>query len=415
MVPNTNQQKLIKGLPPEKKWTKVHETYTQTRYLGQGTYGQVAEGRDVNTGQRVAMKRSHFDTGSDEFIPPSAVREISLMKDLNHHPNVVKMHGVSCNSSRVYMIIELAELDLKKYLKEKNRGIPLDVVRTIMKQVFSGLSWCHGCNILHRDLKPQNILMNRDHSVKLADFGLARAGLAPGKTLTHEVITLWYRPPELLLGGCKYTESVDMWAAGCVLAELLEGRPIFQGDSEIDTLFRMFTILGTPTVQDWPDLVNFENAADRDQWPAFPLSKASESLSLLREGIDADAVDLLSKLLAYNPDKRISAKDAVNHQFFKTQRHRVTIKERSQPITNSGSSPNDVASASAFPPRKLVQSHNAFMPEKFQTKQLEMSQNSTRASSSSSVSDLFDVEALRQHQQYVPVRPQKRQNVVRVS
>lgn len=426
MVPNNNpSQKSIKALPPEKTWTAIHETYKQTSYLGQGTYGQVTEGRNVKTGQRVAMKRSRFETNSDDFIPASAVREMALMKDLNHR-NIVRIQDISCNSSRVYMVIELADLDLKKYLKEKHRGIPRDVVRNIVEQILSGLSWCHGCHILHRDLKPQNILINRDHSVKLADFGLARPAHAPGKTMTHEVITLWYRPPELLLGGSNYTDSVDMWAVGCIVAELLDGRPLFMGDSEIDTLFKIFNLLGTPNVKEWPELADLEHASNRDKWPKFSRDKARSTLAafLLKEDHDPELLDFLMRLLEFNPEKRMSAQEALEHPWIvgnKPPRRKVSI-ERSHatsapavPSPGDTTSPNEENSGSSAQSRKALVPRNVFMPEKFQSKNLDLSQNSTRASSSSSFTDLFDVEALRQHQQYVPVRPQKRQNIVRVT
>eukprot|EP00923_Selenidium_pygospionis_P003375 GHVN01005365.1.p1 GENE.GHVN01005365.1~~GHVN01005365.1.p1 ORF type:complete len:545 (+),score=86.78 GHVN01005365.1:1532-3166(+) len=322
----------------DKTWTTVHDRYERNEVLGEGTYGVVFQAQNLRTGQRVAMKRSRLDI-YDEGLPPSAVRELALLRDLSEHPNVVQLHEVSCNSSRLYMVCECLDYDLKKYLKAHNRRIPYPEVKSVLYQILKGISWCHGHRVMHRDLKPHNILLDKDAStVKLADFGLARPAHAAGKTITHEVITLWYRPPELLMGGCNYSDAVDIWSTGCILAELLSGQPIFMGDCEVDTLFKIFKVLGTPTIEDWPSMVELPEASERENWPKFRSNQ--DSLRGLREELDDDGVDLLRKMLVYDPAKRITAVEALQHPWFSESRtpRKRGVRYRLIPSTNSSTS-----------------------------------------------------------------------------
>lgn len=175
---------------------------------------------------------------------------------------------------------------------------------------MSGIAFCHSRRVLHRDLKPQNLLIDKEGMLKLADFGLARAIGIPVRTYTHEIVTLWYRAPEVLLGAKHYSTSVDMWSIGCIFAEMASQTPLFPGDSEIDELFRIFRVLGTPTEETWPGVSQLPDyKADFPRWPAVPLAKAVPQL-------DADGLDLLSKMLVYDPGKRISAKRALEHPYF---------------------------------------------------------------------------------------------------
>jgi serine/threonine protein kinase len=156
-----------------------------------------------------------------------------------------------------------------------------------MYQLLLSIFFCHSHRVLHRDLKPQNLLIDRKGALKLADFGLGRAFGIPLRTYTHEVVTLWYRPPEILLGSKMYACPVDMWAVGCIFAELVTRRPLFPGDSEIDELFKIFRVLGTPTEETWPNVVNLP-----DYKPSFPVWKPLD-LSQVVPGLDASGYDLL--------------------------------------------------------------------------------------------------------------------------
>lgn len=175
---------------------------------------------------------------------------------------------------------------------------------------MNGIAFCHSRRILHRDLKPQNLLIDKEGMLKLADFGLARAIGIPVRTYTHEIVTLWYRAPEVLLGAKHYSTAVDMWSVGCIFAEMASHTPLFPGDSEIDELFKIFRVLGTPTEAIWPGVSQLPDYKPSfPQWPAVSLSKAVPYL-------DSDGIDLLSKMLVYDPGKRISAKRALEHPFF---------------------------------------------------------------------------------------------------
>lgn len=187
---------------------------------------------------------------------------------------------------------------------------------------MSGLAFCHSRRVLHRDLKPQNLLIDREGSLKLADFGLARAIGIPVRTYTHEVVTLWYRSPEILLGSKHYSTAVDMWSVGCIFAEMACKIPLFPGDSEIDELYKIFRVLGTPNEFSWPGISDLPNyKADFPCWPEVDLEcvinsrdPKSEKVSM---NLDADGIDLLQKMLIYEPGKRISAKQALLHPYFR--------------------------------------------------------------------------------------------------
>jgi len=172
-----------------------------------------------------------------------------------------------------------------------------------------GIDFCHSKRIMHRDLKPQNILINKKNILKIADFGLARAYGIPVKTYTHEVITLWYRAPEILLGQKQYSISVDIWSAACIFAEMINHKVLFHGESEIDQLYKIFQVIGTPNEITFPGSTKLPNF-----YQSFPIFTPSE-LSEIFIAFDPLGIDLLSKMLILDPNKRISAKAALKHVF----------------------------------------------------------------------------------------------------
>ncbi|RYR17392.1 hypothetical protein Ahy_B03g062153 isoform D [Arachis hypogaea] len=171
---------------------------------------------------------------------------------------------------------------------------------------------CDSNRVLHRDLKPQNLLIDRSsNALKLADFGLARAFGIPVRTFTHEVVTLWYRAPEILLGSHHYSTPVDVWSVGCIFAEMVNQRPLFPGDSEIDELFKIFRILGTPNEDTWPGVTSLP-----DFKSAFP-KWAPKDLATVVPTLEPAGLDLLSSMLRLDPSKRITARSALEHEYFK--------------------------------------------------------------------------------------------------
>ena len=184
--------------------------------------------------------------------------------------------------------------------------------------MMQGLYYCHINRIIHRDLKPQNLLISKDLKLKLADFGLSRMFNLPMGKMTHEIITLWYRPPEVLLGLEEYTTKVDSWSAGCIMAEMFLDKPLFAGDSEIGQIFKIFQVLGTPNEENWPGISKLPEY--KSTFPNWKPKKFSEIFE--KKDISKSGIDLLEKFLTMDPDKRISITEALEHVriFFKISR-----------------------------------------------------------------------------------------------
>ncbi|KAL5114605.1 Cyclin-dependent kinase catalytic subunit [Pleosporales sp. CAS-2024a] len=307
------------------------ENYQKMEKIGEGTYGVVYKAKDLTAKDQriVALKKIRLEA-EDEGVPSTAIREISLLKEMND-PNIVRLLNiVHADGHKLYLVFEFLDCDLKKYMEalpvsQGGRGHALPegtglfgkplsmddaMVRKFMMQLCQGVRYCHAHRVLHRDLKPQNLLIDKDFNLKLADFGLARAFGVPLRTYTHEVVTLWYRSPEILLGGRQYSTGVDMWSVGCIFAEMCTRKPLFPGDSEIDEIFKIFRILGTPSEQDWPGVTSFP-----DFKPSFPKWSRTDIASIVTR-LDDVGLDLLDSLLVYDPAGRISAKQTVLHPYF---------------------------------------------------------------------------------------------------
>ncbi|KAF2857717.1 cell division control protein 2 serine/threonine protein kinase [Piedraia hortae CBS 480.64] len=311
------------------------ENYQKMEKIGEGTYGVVYKARDLTTPDHriVALKKIRLEA-EDEGVPSTAIREISLLKEMNN-PNIVRLLNiVHADGHKLYLVFEFLDLDLKKYMEalpesQGGRGKPLpegikrkghmglgpDMVKKFTFQLVQGIRYCHAHRILHRDLKPQNLLIDKEGNLKLADFGLARAFGVPLRTYTHEVVTLWYRAPEILLGGRQYSTGVDMWSVGCIFAEMATRKPLFPGDSEIDEIFKIFRLLGTPTEADWPGVTSFPDF--KSSFPKWERKGDEEIVN--RDAIKVlgtEGLELLDRLLVYDPASRISAKQALYHPYF---------------------------------------------------------------------------------------------------
>lgn len=287
------------------------ERYERLEKLGEGTYGIVYKAKDTLTNETVALKKIRLEN-EEEGMPSTAMREISILKELNHQ-NIVLLRDVIYvpSDKKLNIIFEFVEQDLKKFLNQNKHNQTPTIIKRFMYQLIQGILHCHQRRIIHRDLKPQNLLVDpKTHTIKLADFGQARAFSVPIRTLTHEIETLWYRAPEVLLGQKEYALGVDMWAIGCIFAELVEKKPLFQGDSEIDQIFKIFQFHGTPTNATWAGVTNLPDF--KSSFPRFRPANPDQVLS----NFDPVALDLLLKLIAIDPARRINAKEAIAHPYF---------------------------------------------------------------------------------------------------
>ncbi|KAK8512666.1 hypothetical protein V6N13_082799 [Hibiscus sabdariffa] len=282
------------------------EAFEKLEKVGEGTYGKVYRARERATGKIVALKKTRLHE-DDEGVPPTTLREVSILRMLSRDPHVVRLMDVKQAVNKegktvLYLVFEYMDTDLKKYIRsfrQTGENIPVNIVKSLMYQLCKGVAFCHGHGVLHRDLKPHNLLMDRKTmSLKIADLGLARAFTLPIK-----------KAPEVLLGATHYSTAVDMWSVACIFAELVTKTALFPGDSELQQLLHIFRLLGTPNEQMWPGVGTLPNWHEYPQWSCQSLSSAVPNL-------DTDGLDLLSQMLQYDPSKRISAKKALEHPYF---------------------------------------------------------------------------------------------------
>ncbi|ODV89499.1 hypothetical protein CANCADRAFT_140099 [Tortispora caseinolytica NRRL Y-17796] len=284
--------------------------FQQLEKLGEGTYATVYKGRNRATGELVALKEINLD--AEEGTPSTAIREISLMKELKHE-NIVALYDVIHTDNKLNLVFEHMDRDLKKYMDANGNNGALDynTTKSFMYQLLRGIKFCHDNRVLHRDLKPQNLLIDSKGRLKLADFGLARAFGIPVNTFSNEVVTLWYRAPDVLLGSRTYSTSIDMWSAGCIMAEMFTGKPLFPGANNEDQLQLIFKLLGTPDERTWPQVVDLPN------WHTNFAHYQAQDLRTVFPNIDLVCLYLLSMILQLRPDQRISARAALAHEWFK--------------------------------------------------------------------------------------------------
>ncbi|NWX98368.1 CDK10 kinase, partial [Nothoprocta ornata] len=302
--------------------------------IGEGTYGIVYRARDTLTGETVALKKVRMDNEKDG-MPISSLREITLLLQLQH-PNIVELKEVVVGNhlESIFLVMGYCEQDLASLLENMQTPFSEAQVKCIILQVLRGLQYLHENYIIHRDLKVSNLLMTDKGCVKIADFGLARTYGMPPKPMTPKVVTLWYRAPELLLGMTTQSTSIDMWALGCVLAELLAHKPLLPGTSEIHQIDLIVQLLGTPNENIWPvsamPCVLPGRALPR---PHRALPQGFSRLPLVSQytlrkqpynnlkhkfpWLSEAGLRLLNLLFMYDPKKRATAKDCLDSSYFK--------------------------------------------------------------------------------------------------
>uniref|UniRef100_A0A8D3CY99 Cyclin-dependent kinase 14 n=1 Tax=Scophthalmus maximus TaxID=52904 RepID=A0A8D3CY99_SCOMX len=263
--------------PTSPKFGKA-DSYEKLEKLGEGSYATVYKGKSKVNGKLVALKVIRLQ--EEEGTPFTAIREASLLKGLKHS-NIVLLHDIIHTKETLTLVFEYVHTDLCQYMDRHPGGLHPDNVKLFLFQLLRGLSYIHQRYILHRDLKPQNLLISDTGELKLADFGLARAKSIPSHTYSNEVVTLWYRPPDVLLGSTDYSTCLDMWGVGCIFIEMIQGVAAFPGMKDIqDQLERIFLVLGTPSEDTWPSVSSLPHFK-----PAVP---SGSSLGLFRGNMNRD-------------------------------------------------------------------------------------------------------------------------------
>jgi cell division cycle 2-like protein len=280
--------------------------------IGDGTYGVVFKARDMSTGNIYALKKVKMEQEREGF-PMTSLREVKLLMQCKH-PHIVNVQEIVVGRSidDIFIVMEYCENDLKALMHDnKSPLFTLSETKCLMQQMLGAMEYLHENWIIHRDIKTSNLLLNNQGMLKLADFGLAREYTQPSKPMTPVVVTLWYRAPELLLGEKKYGPAIDMWAVGCVMAELLTNEPLFPGTTEFKQLDLMFQTLGTASERIWPGMLELEHAR---KWNFVnqPYNRLKQKFPRLSD----HGFDLLNRLLTYDPAKRISATEALKHKWF---------------------------------------------------------------------------------------------------
>nr|WJH19571.1 Cyclin-dependent kinase 10 [Euglena gracilis] len=287
--------------------------YRKVAKIGEGMYGTVFSAVDKQTNEVVALKKIKTDhRRGDEGFPITAIREIQVLM-VHCHKNVVSLKEIALGSSldSLFLVFEYCEHDLAAVVDGAPKKFAVPEVKCLMQQLLDGVAFLHERFIIHRDLKLSNLLYTSRGQLKICDFGLAREFGIPARPYTPLVVTLWYRPPELLLGDLTYTTGVDMWSVGCIFGELLLMAPLFPGDTEIKQLALICGLLGSPNSRIWPDFASLPHAKDF-VLPDNPYSSLRQKIRSLSE----TGYRLLERLLTYDPTKRIAACDACTHPYF---------------------------------------------------------------------------------------------------
>ncbi|XP_065212065.1 cyclin-dependent kinase 14 isoform X2 [Planococcus citri] len=289
------------------------EAYIKLDQLGEGSYATVYKGYSNLTNRIVALKEIRLQ--EEEGAPFTAIREASLLKNLKHN-NIVTLHDIVHTRHTLTFVFEYVHTDLSQYMERYSGGLHYGNVKLFLFQLLRGLEYIHKRRVLHRDVKPQNLLISEIGELKLADFGLARAKSVPSHTYSHEVVTLWYRPPDVLLGSTEYSTSLDMWGVGCIFIEMITGMPSFPGVRDtVDQLEKIFRVLGTPTEKDWEGVTRLRGYRQNVEKIGFHRGmKLGYEFPRLYDIAEGEA--LASAFLQMQPEKRISADDAMRHKYF---------------------------------------------------------------------------------------------------
>ncbi|KAM3833382.1 mitogen-activated protein kinase 12 isoform 1-T1 [Vipera latastei] len=292
---------------------EVRERYRELQAVGSGAYGAVCSAIDQKNGNKVAIKKLYRPFQSELFAK-RAYRELRLLKHMKHE-NVIGLLDVFTPDPSLdkfndfYLVMPFMGTDLSKIMKHEK--LTEDRIQFLVYQMLKGLKYIHSSGIIHRDLKPGNLAVNEDCELKILDFGLARH---TDSEMTGYVVTRWYRAPEVILNWMHYTQTVDIWSVGCIMAEMVTGRPLFKGNDHLDQLTEIMKVTGTPT-QDFVQKLQSQDA--KNYIKSLPQVQKKDFAAILKN-VNHLAVNLLEKMLVLDPEKRITASEALAHSYFET-------------------------------------------------------------------------------------------------
>ncbi|XP_033873995.3 serine/threonine-protein kinase ICK-like isoform X2 [Acipenser ruthenus] len=350
--------------------------YTTLKPLGDGTYGSVLLGRSLESGQLVAIKKMKRKFYSwEECIN---LREVKSLKKLNH-ANVVKLKEVIRENDNLYFVFEYMKENLYQLMKDRTKLFPESAVRNLMYQILQGMAFIHKHGFFHRDMKPENILCMGPELVKIADFEIRSR-----PPYTDYVSTRWYRAPEVLLRSTNYSSPIDQWAVGCIMAELYTLRPLFPGSSEVDTMFKICQVLGTPKKNDWTEGIQLA-AVMHFRWPQCVPS----NLKTLIPNASSEAIHLMRDMLQWDPKKRPTASQALRCSYFYVSQALGTprqLQELEKPQTKPQQLPQHLKPVRPPQPPPLHQHRSPSRP----LQQIQPAQHPTYPHKTDSTQEVFD-------------------------
>ncbi|KAG0582950.1 hypothetical protein KC19_3G097300 [Ceratodon purpureus] len=349
--------------------------YRMLAKKGEGTFSEVLKAQCIKTSKYVAIKCMKSNFNSIDQV--TSLREIQALQRLSPHPNVIKLLEVLYDqpTGRLALVFELMDMNIYELIRGRRNYVAEDRIKSYMYQLMKAMDHMHRNGIFHRDIKPENILI-MEEVLKLADFGSCR-GVYSKQPYTEYISTRWYRAPECLLTDGYYNYKMDMWGVGCVFFEIVSLFPLFPGNNELDQIQKIHKILGTPPQQ------LLEKMKRRSQHADFKFPQQDGTgIARLIPHASASCVELLTKLLAYNPDDRLSARQALRHVYFKDLREKDKLQQAFQ---------NANRSHSVRPSPRVVPHENAKQRDAFKMSINERASNNQILSTSSSPQSMASV------------------------